>query len=112
MRPRTQRSRFRKQASNPRVGITPPLPQLVAITDIVTFPQPVVSYGPTPGILPLLEPLVPCGIAQGKRDDVAQPGDLSLKFRFDRTTEFLVTPGLFEQPYLFMSLAVSPHISA
>jgi hypothetical protein len=66
--PRAQRCRLGKQSSDRIVGISSPLPQLFPIGEICALAQPIVGNCPTPSMLPISKPIIPCCITDTAGD--------------------------------------------
>jgi hypothetical protein len=107
MGPRTQHCGFGKQASDCLVSIMSTLPDLLPVRDICAFAQPVVGCCPTPGMLPISEPIIPCWITDAPNDSADKSRNHCPELRLYKLTHLLVTPGLFNLPDLLVSFAIS-----
>jgi hypothetical protein len=82
------------------------LPHLLPVGDIRTFAEPVVGNCPSPGMLPISESIIPCGITDTVRNSADKSRNRWPECRLYELTKLLVMPGLFDLSYLLVGLAI------
>jgi hypothetical protein len=82
------------------------LEELLPVGEVGALAEPVVGNCPTPRVLPICEPVIPCFIVDAAYDSVDKAGNRWHESGLDELADLLIMPGLLDLPNSLVPFAV------